>query len=95
MRALRCRSRRRFVHQAIPRGHDVRFDPVVRPVIGNHGHPKPQRLVKLVGCRVTVGIDPVGRCRHFESVLPQQPLVDLDLPLVARVPLFVEFRDLS
>ena len=82
-------------HQALPRGHDVRFHPFVTPVIGNHGHPKPQRLVTLVGGRVTIGIDPVGRWRHLESVLPQQPLVDLELPLVAGVPLFVELRDLG
>jgi hypothetical protein len=42
---------RSLSHGAFLRLANVVFEPVVRSVIGNHGHPKPQRLVKLVGCR--------------------------------------------
>jgi hypothetical protein len=79
-------------HQALLRCRDVLLHPVVRPVIGNHGHAKPQRLVTPLCSRVAVGVDPIGGWGNLESVLPKEPLVDLDLPLVSRVPFLVEGR---
>ena len=40
-------------------------------------------------CR-TIGIDEVTRIGHLQAVSSQQPLVDLHLSLVARMPIFIE-----